>query len=264
MNSFTPRWHWLITFLTGNLKPKSRRHSMNIATSWWRWLSTLLSGIALWYVAGMLSSLAALALAGDEAAIFGQFWPLSIYSGVRAMVVVLGMKYVWRIVNGDWVSIGFTSQNFKQEALYGAAFGLALALLQYIVFLPLTGGAQRPDIIASAELMGTSPGGLIAAIILGWLAGALAEEIFYRGHLIRSLCGLLGGKRWAMITSAIVSTALFAIGHSYQGWIGVLSTGFVASVYTSLFLWRGKLTAAIVAHGVYNTLVILGIHFLLR
>lgn len=262
MNGSTSWQRWLTTSSTLNLKPHFKTYIMNHSTPWWRWLITLLCGIALWDVGRMLSTLVALVLAGDEAAIFGQFWPMSIYSGIRAMVVVLGLKYVWRIVNGDLASIGFDGLNIKQEALHGTAFGLVLFLLQ-AVLLPLTGGAQRPDIVASAELMGTSSSGLIAAIMMGWLVGALAEEVFFRGHLIRSLCGLLGGKRWAMITSATVSIALFAIGHSYQGWTGVLGTGLVASAYTALFLWRGRLTAAIAAHGVYNTLAILGIHFLL-
>lgn len=236
---------------------------MNRSAPWWRWLITLLSGIALWSVGGMLSTLAALALAGDEASGFGQFWPMLAFSGVRAMVVVFGMKYVWRIVNGDWASIGFSNLNIKQEAFYGASVGLVLFLFQ-AVLLALTGGAQRPDIIASGELIGTSPGGLVGAIIMSWLVGALSEEVFYRGHLIRSLCNLLGGKRWAIITSVIVSVALFTIGHSYQGWIGFVSTGLIGLVYTGLFLCRGNLTAAIAAHGVYDTLVVLSIYILLR
>ena len=43
----------------------------------------------------------------------------------------------------------------------------------------------------------------------------------------------------------------------------MVSTGFMAAIYTALYLWRGKLTAGIVAHGVYNTLAVLGIYFLL-
>lgn len=230
---------------------------------WWRWLLILVAGYFLWEIGKVLGGLSALALAGDEAAIMGNFWPLILLSIIQTAVIAFGIKYVWRIVNGGWASIGFVSENWKQDAIYGISVGLTLAILQYFVVLPLTGGAQRSDIIASAEIMGTSPLGLTAAIILGWLAGALSEEIFFRGHLIRSLSELLGGGSWTLIVSSIVSIALFAYEHIYQGWIGVLNAGMVALAYTTLFLWRKRLTAGIIAHGVYNTLAFLGIYFFL-
>lgn len=236
---------------------------MNTSTPWWRWLLTLVIGLLLWNLGKVLGGLAAVIVAGNEAAIYGSFWPLILLSIVQAAVIVFGIKYVWRIVNGGWASIGFISENWKQDSIYGAFVGLVLALLQFFVILPLTGGAQRSDVIASAEIMGTTPYGLIAAIILGWLAGAFSEEIFYRGHLIRSLQKLLGGGRWALVVSSIVSITFFASGHLYQGWIGALNAGLIAVVYTSLFLWRKRLTAGIVAHGVYNTLAFLGIYFFL-
>lgn len=236
---------------------------MNTFIPWWRWLLTLVAGYFLWEIGKVLGGISALALAGDEAAIMGNFWPIEILSIIQAVVIVFGIRYVWRIVNGGWASIGFDKQNWMQDALYGGAVGLTLAILQYFVILPLTGGAQRSDIIASAEIMGMSPLVLTAAIILGWLAGALSEEIIYRGHLIRSLSKLLGGGRWTLMVSSIVSIALFAYGHIYQGWIGALNAGMVALVYTMLFLWRKRLTAGIVAHGVYNTLAFLGIYFFL-
>ncbi len=237
---------------------------MNTSIPWWRWLITLVIGVLLLNVGKMLGGIAAVIVAGgDESAIFGNFWPVILLSIIQAAVVFFGIKYVWRIVNGDWASIGFVSQNWKQDALYGASVGLVLALLQFFVILPLTGGAQRIDVIESAKIIGTTPSGLIAAIILGWLAGAVSEEIFYRGHLIRSLNKLLGEGRWALGVSSVVSIALFAYGHAYQGWIGILNTGVIGLIYTLLFLWRGRLTAGIVAHGVYNSLVILSIYFFL-
>lgn len=236
---------------------------MNTTTPWWRWLLTLAAAVLLWQLASLLGNLVALAVAGDQIAVAGSFWPVIALSLVQTTAIVLGGRQVLRIANRDWAFIGFAGQNFKRDALYGAAAGLALALLQYFLILPLTGGLQRSDIIATAELMGPNPYGLVSLIIRGWLAGALAEEIFYRGLFIRSLHNLLGGKRWALAVSSIVSIALFAVGHSYQGWIGMVSTGFMAAIYTALYLWRGRLTAGIVAHGVYNTLAVLGIYFLL-
>ena len=237
---------------------------MKTSAPWWRWLLTLVIGVLIWEVGKVLGNLTALIVAGNEAAIYGSFWPLIALSVVQVTVVFFGIKYTWRIVKGDWTSIGFVSKHWKKDAIYGAIVGLTLALLQFFIILPLTGGAQRPDIIASLQIVGSNPFSLIAAIILGWLAGAFAEEIFYRGHFIRSSSKLFGGGPWAVGIASALSIALFAYGHSYQGWIGILNTGFVALIFTLLFLWRKRLTAGIVAHGVYNTFVILSIYFFLR
>ncbi len=229
----------------------------------WRWLTTFVAGIILWFLGGILGGLVGAAIAGDATAVLGHAGPMIALAVVQTGVVVIGIRYVWRIVHGGWRSIGFTTDGWRQEALYGALAGLGFALLQYFVVLPLTGGAQRSDVVASAEIIGTSVSSLIAAVILGWLVGAFAEEVFYRGHLIRSLMNLLGGQAWALVVSSIFSIALFAYGHAYQGSIGMLNAALVGSFYTALFLWRGKLTSSIFAHGVYNTLAISAIYFLL-
>lgn len=230
---------------------------------WWRWLITVIAGIMLWFLAGLVAGLIAAIVAGEEGVVIGRAAPMLVLSIVQATIIVFGIRYVWRIVYGGWRSIGFVTESWKQDSIYGAVAGLAFALVQYFVLLPLTGGAERSDVVASAEIAGTSLTSLFAAIILGWLAGALSEEIFYRGHLIRSLQNLLGGKAWAAAVASIISIGLFAYGHAYQGSIGMLNAGLVGAFYTALFLWRGRLTTGIVAHGVYNTLALLAIYFIL-
>lgn len=237
---------------------------MKTSVPWWRWILNLLLGYLLWEIGNFLGKITAIAVAGEASAVWGNFWALTVWSLVQVVIIVWGMRYVWKIVDGDYSSIGLlVGDEWKPDLLYGTAVGLSLALIQYLVILPLTGGAQRSDVIATAEIMGTDLSGLIAAIIFGWLAGGISEEIFYRGHLIRSLTSLLGGKSWALWTAIIISIGYFAIGHAFQGWSGLLNAGSIAIVYTSLFLWRRRLLPGIVAHGVYNTLAFLGIYFLL-
>jgi membrane protease YdiL (CAAX protease family) len=236
---------------------------MNTSTPWLRWLIILVLGYLLWDIGKLLGNVAAVAVAGDETAIMGNFLPLIILSLVQVLIIGFGLKFVWRIVDGGWASLGLVGDNWKQDFLYGGAVGLALALLQYFIVLPLTGGAQRSDVIASAEIIGNNPSGLVGAIILAWLAGAISEEIFYRGHIINSIHKLLGGAKWALWVGTILSLGFFAYGHAYQGMVGMLNSGFIAVVYTGLYLWRKRLTPGIIAHGVYNTLALLAIYFLL-
>ena len=249
--------------LESELEPQRKKEETKIhkMAPLWRWVLTIVAGILLGNVSNIISGVAASVLAGESGIIFGRFYPMISYSILRVTIFTFGIKYTWRIVNGGWKTIGFDFHNWKQDAYYGSAVAIGLAIIQVFVLLPLTGGSQRSDIIAASEIMGTSLSTLVAAIILG-LAGALSEELFFRGHIIRSLQGLLGDHRLTLLVSSVISITLFGLGHSYQGLSGVLNTVLIASIFTVLFLWRGTLTAGIVAHGVYNTLAFLGVYFL--
>jgi membrane protease YdiL (CAAX protease family) len=248
------------TVRTQNSKKEEMKTSKN--TPWWRWIITLVAGVLLWEVGNLISGIVASVIAGEGEALIGSVYPMIIYSVLRALIFTFGIKYTWKIVDGGLSSIGFEIQNWKQDTFYGAAVGVGLAVIQYLVVLPLTGGALRSDIIAASEMVGTNYSTLVAAIILG-LAGAMSEELFFRGHIIRSFRGLFGVGRLTLVVSSLISIGLFASGHAYQGLSGVINTGFIGLVYTILYLRRGSLTSGIVAHSVSNTLAFLGIFFLL-
>jgi len=60
--------------------------------------------------------------------------------------------------------------------------------------------------------------------------------------------------------AVLVSTLYFAAAHTYQGWIGWLDTGVAGLIWAGLYLWRGRLTAGIVAHGLNDMLLLIGLY----
>jgi membrane protease YdiL (CAAX protease family) len=48
--------------------------------------------------------------------------------------------------------------------------------------------------------------------------------------------------------------AAFGLAHLYQGWVGVVATGFVGAVFTALYLWSGSLAVPIVLHVILDLL----------
>jgi membrane protease YdiL (CAAX protease family) len=99
-------------------------------------------------------------------------------------------------------------------------------------------------------------------IVLAW-TGSISEEIFVRGHFFNTLHGLLGRSRAGLYATAVITAVLFAMGHGYQGWVGMLDTGFYGGlILTLLYIWRGRLTSCIVAHAMWNTLAPLGVYLL--
>ncbi|MBU1554940.1 MAG: CPBP family intramembrane metalloprotease, partial [Gammaproteobacteria bacterium] len=113
---------------------------------------------------------------------------------------------------------------------------------------------------ANAAQIGDSAWGVFGLIVLAW-TGAFSEELFFRGHFFTTLRNLLGRSGIALAVAVMATVALFAAGHGYQGWVGVVDTGFYGGLtLTLLYVWRGRLTACIVAHALWNTLATIAIY----
>jgi len=96
--------------------------------------------------------------------------------------------------------------------------------------------------------------------VLAW-TGAFSEEIFFRGHFFTTLRNVLGRSAAGVVIAVIATVVLFAAGHGYQGWAGIVDTGLYGGLtLTLLYLWRGSLTACIVAHALWNTLATVAIY----
>ena len=101
--------------------------------------------------------------------------------------------------------------------------------------------------------------GVLGFVVLAW-TGAFSEELFFRGHFFSTLRNLLGGSGIALVIAVVATVCLFAAGHGYQGWAGVVDTGFYGGLtLTLLYVWRGRLVACIVAHALWNTLATIAI-----
>lgn len=94
---------------------------------------------------------------------------------------------------------------------------------------------------------------LVALSALFSLAVAYREESFYRVYLLRSL-----RKRGAgTVVAIVVSTGLFAAGHSYQGPAGIVSALLVGSAASVAAVMGWSLHTLALAHAAYNFGVLL-------
>jgi hypothetical protein len=87
---------------------------------------------------------------------------------------------------------------------------------------------------------------------LYWWGGAsltagFSEEFLYRGYFIWVFSPWLGW--WG---AAALSLLFFAIGHSYQGWNGVLRTGVVGAIITLIVAIAGSLWPAMALHALLD------------
>ena len=133
-----------------------------------------------------------------------------------------------------------------------AAFPLGVALQALVVpllYWPILRLLdQTPDDVAeeARELTDAASGGGIAVLVLVVCVGApFAEELFYRGLLLRSV-----EKRWSLGVAVAAATMVFAVAH-FQGLqlAALLLFGLVASVLAAR---SGRLGPSILCHAGFN------------
>ncbi len=162
-----------------------------------------------------------------------------------------------KILKKDFSHIGLRFVNLRRDFFIGLAFGALWTILQFLVIIPLTGGMNRADIQAMLDMYDGSLLGTISFIALGVVGGGITEELFNRGYFINVLKDLFKNQKTGLWFSAILSIAIFALGHmpgTTLDWFDILVP---TLMYTLLFISTKRLTSSIVAHGVYNMAAIL-------
>jgi membrane protease YdiL (CAAX protease family) len=79
------------------------------------------------------------------------------------------------------------------------------------------------------------------------LTAGFCEEFLFRGYFIWALSPWLGW--WG---AAALSLAIFALGHAYQGWSGVLRTAIMGALFTLVVATLDSLWPAIVLHALLD------------
>ena len=79
------------------------------------------------------------------------------------------------------------------------------------------------------------------------ITAGICEELLYRGYLLWYLA------HWfAAIPAVVVSSAIFGLGHSYQGPRGIVTTTLVGLVMATIYLASGALWPAMAVHAIID------------
>ena len=133
-------------------------------------------------------------------------------------------------------------------ALVGVLLGLfAIAYLKYVRGIP----AIQEYLEHHRELIDlkTAPQNLWWVGLLAVGFAPVAEEYLFRGLLFRAL-----DREWGGTRALIGSAAFFAIYHSPLSWLPVGALGLANCL---VFKKTGRLVPCVVAHAIYNTIVVL-------
>ncbi len=167
-----------------------------------------------------------------------------------------------KILKKDFSYIGLRFVNIGKDIFLGFIFGTLWTILQFVFVIPNTGGIQRADIKGMLGMYDGSLIGTLSFIALGVIGGGITEELFNRGYFINVLKDVFKSEKTGLWFSAILSIVIFSLGHmpvTPLDWFDILIP---TIMYTLLFLTTKRLTASIVAHGIYNMTAIILTYYL--
>jgi hypothetical protein len=196
-------------------------------------------------------------------ALFIADWTHHVYfSKVPFLFLLAWLSLRWRGLR--WRDVGLARPpNWQRTIAIGVACGIAMELLELFITQPLlvklTG--KMPDLSDFNSLHGSWKL-LLLFLALTWTLAAFGEEMVYRGYLMNRVAGLFRNPKIAWTVSLIVVNIVFGLGHIDQGLTGQVENMIDGLLLGVIFLATGcNLWAAIIAHGVTDTLDILLLYF---
>jgi membrane protease YdiL (CAAX protease family) len=158
-------------------------------------------------------------------------------------LVSLILFLLWH--NGEPIDrIGWSFRNGWKDVALG--LGLFIPLLYGTGLLERTlqsGGLSVPSTPLPSFLTAKGTVEFLVASLLV-IVVAVAEETMFRGYLILRLKAVTASP----VAAVVLSAAIFALGHGYEGSAGVVTVGVMGLVFALVYLWRQSLVAPMVMH----------------
>lgn len=205
--------------------------------------------------------------------------PLFGYSLPILLVVWLALKYS----KETFSDIGFRFKDFPAKALVvGPLIAAVTLVFMQWVFFPILEPLVpwEYDDNGLTETLQESPIQLAMMIFFAWLIGGFYEEWVFHGFMLTRLEKFFNSatsnehqssdtsietshpNKWATILAFVLTAILFGFYHIQLGMLGVINALLVGMVYAGLFLYyKRNLWYSIIAHGSYNTMVMVLIYF---
>ncbi len=223
----------------------------------WKWVAALLTGFSLGLIADFSSQVIPQVILD---------MPLEgiTFALVGVLKMILGLVAVWaglRVAGLRFRDVGLVTDHLSKDVSIGIVLAIIYAAIQFLIIIPLTGGAGREDIIVESTRIGKSVLGLSGFVILAW-TGVFYEELLFRGLIFRTISEILGSSRMALVITVLFTAMTFSLLHGYQGIAGMIDTGLFGGLgLTLVYLWRGRrLAAPIVLHALWNSIAPVGIY----
>ena len=151
--------------------------------------------------------------------------------------------FIWRN-NEPITRIGWTLKYSRKEISLGIMLFIPFALGTGLLEKGLRAiGLSVPSTPLPSFLTARGIVEFLLALVLVVIV-ALAEETIFRGYLILRFKTITSNP----IGAALLSAAIFSLGHGYEGSAGVVTVGVMGVIFALIYIWRQSLVAPIVMH----------------
>lgn len=171
----------------------------------------------------------------------------SVFKPLSGILVLL---WAWRS-HTPWREIGYVRPgNWPGTLAAGITVGCALKLLLKSIVMPLLGA---PAINPAYHYLTGNRTALPGAVFTMIVGAGFAEETVYRGFLFERLGKLLGTGTSARVSTVLLTSVLFALGHySNLGLPGVEQAMITGLVFGTIFAITGRIGLVMCAHAAYD------------
>lgn len=182
------------------------------------------------------------------------------FGWINQLFIFALLIYAWLSLwlrGKGWCDFGIKKpESWKNTLLLAILGGIVFQALSLYVIEPLLARitGDIPDVSIFKPLVGDVQQ-LLFWLVISWTFAAFLEEMIYRGYFMHRFADLFKRSNAGWIIGFILANALFGFGHAYQGVSGMIATGISGLVFAGLFFASKKnLWAAIIAHGIYDTI----------
>lgn len=179
-------------------------------------------------------------------------------------IVVVGAILAGREIAaryGGWAAtFGLLRPRWKDVAIALASIGIIMAarIALSVVIVALGGASKLREAQNLKPNSGHVDAGLIVLLIVVAVIGApILEEFVFRGLLLRTFM-----QRWSFWPAALLSSAIFAVGHTYEvstlvgAIILALNVGIIGLVHCGVVRYTGRLAPAMMSHAAVNLIAV--------
>jgi len=189
---------------------------------------------------------ASIVFAEDIRSIAGTFWDLFIASMTLGAVTLAIIVVLLKLAGDRLDTIGFNTMQFWRRLGFGCVLGLGLFLLATFIVHPIT-SSLVPSGASDADLgrLLTNLWHLPLWLLLSIVVGGLSEEL-WRAFTLDRFERCFG---WPGLLIAVgLGSAVFAVGHLYQGIDSVITTGVISLIYAGVYIARRSAVEIVTAH----------------
>lgn len=172
-------------------------------------------------------------------------------------LVSLILFFAWR--DREPVSrLGLRAKDLDSNILLGLALYIPFLFAISLVTQLLDALGLSPASEPSPSFFHVAGRWEFALAIVLVIVVAISEETIFRGYLTARLQTATRSAPAAVLLSATI----FALGHGYEGSLGVVTVGVMGLVFNLIYLWRKSLVAPIVLHFLQDFIAIVLVPYL--